>query len=113
MRVAGREGQRWLHTYPILYPILERDMLAATGIRPNLDFRRAAHEPVVQRRCAAVEIGDCDPVRRARKPHRPGRHLITQLGAVTAAVGVVSMVRFSFVASPDLRVCDRIATTGL
>lgn len=52
-------------------------------------------------------------MRRARKTRRPGRHLITQPGAVTAAVGVVSIVRFSFVASSDLGVRDRIATKGL
>ncbi|MDC8981868.1 bifunctional 2-methylcitrate synthase/citrate synthase [Mycobacterium marinum] len=34
-RVAGvRDGQRWLD----IYQVLERDMLAATGIMPNLDF---------------------------------------------------------------------------
>ncbi|RFZ12694.1 Citrate synthase [Mycobacterium marinum] len=34
-RVAGvRDGQRWLD----IYQILERDMLAVTGIMPNLDF---------------------------------------------------------------------------
>ncbi|AGZ52676.1 bifunctional 2-methylcitrate synthase/citrate synthase [Mycobacterium kansasii] len=35
MRVAAaRDGQRWLD----IYHVLERDMLAATGIKPNLDF---------------------------------------------------------------------------
>ncbi len=34
-RVAAvRDGQRWLD----IYQVLEREMLAATGIRPNLDF---------------------------------------------------------------------------
>ncbi|AXN43295.1 Citrate synthase [Mycobacterium marinum] len=34
-RVAGvRDGQRWLD----IYQVLERDMLAVTGIMPNLDF---------------------------------------------------------------------------
>ncbi|BBX60549.1 2-methylcitrate synthase 2 [Mycobacterium shottsii] len=34
-RVAGvHDGQRWLE----IYQVLERDMLAATGIMPNLDF---------------------------------------------------------------------------
>ncbi|VBA36567.1 2-methylcitrate synthase [Mycobacterium innocens] len=35
---AARDGQRWLD----IYHILGRDMLAATGIKPDLDFPAGA-----------------------------------------------------------------------